>query len=44
MKNHTTDKCFRMIANQKKIENAKQNSKINKVDQENDEYDHQSKN
>jgi hypothetical protein len=34
MKNHDTDKCFKMIANQKKIE---------KVEQEN-ECDHQSKN
>ena len=43
MKNHTTDKCFKMIANQKRIEKAKTDSKVNRVEQEND-CDHQSKN
>ncbi len=44
MKNHTTEKCFKMQANQKKIEKAKTDSKINKVEQSDDECDHQSKN
>ena len=43
MKNHTTDKCFKMIANQKRIEKAKTDSKVSKVEQDND-CDHQSKN
>ena len=43
MKNHTTDKCFKMIANQKRIEKARTDSKVNKVEQDND-CDHQSKN
>ena len=43
MKNHTTEKCFKMIANQKKIEKARTDSKVNKVEQDND-CDHQSKN
>jgi hypothetical protein len=43
MKNHTTEKCFKMIANQKRIEKARTDSKVNKVEQDND-CDHQSKN
>jgi hypothetical protein len=43
MKNHTTEKCFKMIANQKRIEKARTDSKVNKVEQE-DECGHQSKN
>ena len=41
MKNHTTDKCFRLIANQMKIEKAKTNPKVNKVEQDG-ECDHRS--
>ena len=44
MKNHATEKCFKMIADQKKIEKAKTHSKVNKVEQENNECEHQSKN
>jgi hypothetical protein len=44
MKNHTTEKCFKMLANQKRIEKARTDSKINKVEQSDDECDHQSKN